>query len=96
MGQVIAVTYVSYLPEKSRIVDNVLVVVASNSSFEIFTAFGVFGILGFMSLTSGLSINQIATSGTGLLFVVFPEIFNVMGDMAYIIAQIFFLCVFFA
>ena len=96
MGQAIAVTYASYLPEKSRLVDNVLVVVASNSSFEIFTAFGVFSILGFMSLSSGLSINEIATSGTGLLFVVFPEIFNVMGDMAYIIAPIFFLCVFFA
>ena len=96
MGQAIAVTYASYLPEKSKLVDNVLVVVLSNSSFEIFTAFGVFSILGFMSLTSGLPIHDIATSGTGLLFVVFPEIFNVMGDMAYIIAPIFFLCVFFA
>lgn len=96
MGQAIAVTYASYLPEKSKLIDNVLVVVLSNSSFEIFTAFGVFSILGFMSLTSGLPINDIATSGTGLLFVVFPEIFNVMGNMAYIIAPVFFLCVFFA
>lgn len=96
MGQAIAVTYASYLPKESKLIDNVLVVVLSNSSFEIFTAFGVFSILGFMSLTSGLAINQIATSGTGLLFVVFPEIFNVMGDAAYIIGPIFFLCVFFA
>lgn len=96
MGQAIAVTYASYLPKGSRLVDNVLIVVLSNSSFEIFTAFGVFSILGFMSLRSGLSIHEIATSGTGLLFVVFPEIFNVMGDAAYIIGPIFFLCVFFA
>lgn len=96
MGQAIAVTYASYLPKESRLVDNVLIVVLSNSSFEIFTSFGVFSILGFMSLTSGLSIHEIATSGTGLLFVVFPEIFNVMGDAAYIIGPIFFLCVFFA
>ena len=96
MGQAIAVTYASYLPENSKLVDNVLIVVLSNSSFEIFTALGVFSILGFMSLTSGLPINNIATSGTGLLFVVFPEIFNVMGDIAYIIAPVFFLCVFFA
>ncbi|HIH34918.1 MAG TPA: sodium-dependent transporter [Methanosphaera sp.] len=96
MGQAIAVTYASYLPKESRLVDNVLVVVFSNSSFEIFTAFGVFSILGFMSLSSGTSINEIATSGTGLLFVVFPEIFNVMGPAAYIIGPIFFLCVFFA
>ena len=96
MGQAIAVTYASYLPKNSRLVDNVLIVVASNSGFEIFTAFGVFSILGFMSVTSGMSITEIATSGTGLLFVVFPEIFNVMGDMAYIIGPIFFLCVLFA
>ena len=96
MGQAIAVTYASYLPKESKLIDNVLVVVLSNSSFEIFTAFGVFSILGFMSLSSGLAIHQIATSGTGLLFVVFPEIFNVMGDAAYIIGPIFFLCVFFA
>ena len=96
MGQAIAVTYAGYLPENSRLVDNVLVVVAANSGFELFTSLGVFSILGFMSFTSGLPIEQIATSGTGLLFVVFPEIFNVMGDMAYVIAPIFFLCVFFA
>lgn len=96
MGQAIAVTYASYLPKNSKLVDNVLIVVLSNSSFEIFTALGVFSILGFMSLTSGLPINNIATSGTGLLFVVFPEIFNVMGYIAYIIAPVFFLCVFFA
>ena len=96
MGQAIAVTYAGYLPKNSRLVDNVLVVVGANSSFELFTALGVFSILGFMSFTSGVGIDQIATSGTGLLFVVFPEIFNVMGDMAYIIAPVFFLCVFFA
>ncbi len=96
MGQAIAVTYASYLPKNTKLVDNVLIVVASNSGFELFTALGVFSILGFMSLTSGLPINEIATSGSGLLFVVFPEIFNVMGDIAYIIAPLFFLCVFFA
>lgn len=96
MGQAIAVTYASYLPKNAKLVDNVLIVVASNSSFEIFTAFGVFSILGYMSFSSTLGINEIATSGTGLLFVVFPEIFNVMGNMAYVIGPLFFLCVFFA
>ncbi len=96
MGQAIAVTYASYLSEDSKLVDNVLYVVCANSGFELFTALGVFSILGFMSLTSGLPINEIATSGTGLLFIIFPEIFNIMGNVAYIIAPAFFLCVFFA
>ena len=64
--------------------------------FEIFTAVGVFSILGFMCLQSGLPIEDVATSGTGLLFIVFPQIFNIMGDVAYIIAPLFFLCVLFA
>ena len=54
MGQAIALTYASYLPENSKLIDNVLIVVASNSAFEICTAFGIFSILGFMSLTNGV------------------------------------------
>lgn len=96
MGQAIAVTYASYLPRNSKLIENVLVVVTANSGFEIFTALGVFSILGFMSYTSHMPIEKIATSGTGLLFIVFPEIFNIMGNVAYIIAPLFFLCVFFA
>ena len=83
IGQAIIVTYASYFPEKTKL-------------FEIFTAIGVFSILGFMVHESGVGLNEIATSGTGLLFVVFPKIFNMMGDMAYIIGPLFFLSVFFA
>ncbi|MCI5866949.1 MAG: sodium-dependent transporter [Methanosphaera sp.] len=96
MGQAIALTYASYLSDDVKLVDNVLYVVVSNSLFEIFTAVGVFSILGFMCLQSGLPIEDVATSGTGLLFIVFPQIFNIMGDVAYIIAPLFFLCVLFA
>ena len=96
IGQAIIVTYASYLPEKTKLVDNVLLVVIVNALFEIFTALGVFSILGFMVHESGVALNEIATSGTGLLFVVFPEIFNIMGDIAYIIGPLFFLAVFFA
>lgn len=96
IGQAIIVTYASYLPENTKLIDNVVLVVIINSVFEIFTALGVFSILGFMVHESGIALNEIATSGTGLLFVVFPEIFNIMGDMAYIIGPLFFLAVFFA
>ena len=96
MGQAIALTYASYLPENSRLTDNVLVVVASNSAFEIFTAFGVFSILGFMSLNSGMPMQSLITEGTGLIFIVFPMIFNVMGSLGRIIAPLLFLAILFA
>ncbi|PAV06685.1 sodium-dependent transporter [Methanosphaera cuniculi] len=96
VGQAVAVTYASYLPEKSKLIDKVFIVAGANAGFEVFTAIGVFSILGFMSLNSGIPVSNIATSGSGLLFIVFPEIFNTMGIMSYIIGPLFFLCVLFA
>ena len=96
MGQAIALIYASYLPGKSRLTDNVLIVVFSNSAFEIFTAFGVFSILGFMSLNSGTPISELITEGTGLIFIVFPLIFNIMGPIGRIIAPLLFLAILFA
>lgn len=96
MGQAIAITYASYLPENSKLIDNVLIVVASNSAFEICTAFGVFSILGFMSLTNGVPMVQLITEGTGLVFIVFPMIFNIMGPIGRILAPMLFLAILFA
>ena len=96
MGQAIAVTYASYLPENSKLIDNVLIVVASNSLFEIFTAFGVFSILGYMSATAGTPMVQLITEGTGLIFIVFPMIFNIMGPIGRILAPLLFLAILFA
>jgi len=96
MGQAIAVTYASYLPENSKLIDNVLIVVASNSLFEICTAFGVFSILGYMSYTGGTPMVQLITEGTGLIFIVFPMIFNIMGPIGRIMAPLLFLAILFA
>ena len=96
MGQAIALTYASYLPENSKLIDNVLIVVASNSAFEILTAFGVFSILGYMSATSGTPMVQLITEGTGLIFVVFPMIFNIMGPIGRVLAPLLFLAILFA
>ena len=96
MGQAIALTYASYLPENSKLIDNVLIVVASNSLFEICTAFGVFSILGYMSATNGTPMIQLITEGTGLIFIVFPMIFNIMGPIGRILAPLLFLAILFA
>ena len=96
MGQAIALTYASYLPENSKLTDNVLIVVASNSAFEIATAFGVFSILGYMSVTGGVPMVQLITEGTGLIFIVFPMIFNIMGPIGRVLAPLLFLAILFA
>ena len=96
MGQAIALIYASYLPENSKLIDNVLIVVASNSLFEVCTAFGVFSILGYMSVTAGTPMVQLVTEGTGLVFIVFPMIFNIMGPIGRILAPLLFLSILFA
>jgi NSS family neurotransmitter:Na+ symporter len=96
IGEALALTYATYLPDNNNLTDNVFFVVASNSSFEIFTAFGVFSILGYMSVTSGTPLVQLVSEGTGLIFVVFPKIFSLMGIMGRILAPLFFLAVLFA
>ncbi len=96
LGMAIAMTYASYLPEGSKLVDNAIIVAFSNSGFEIFNSIGIFSILGFMTLSSGIPFNELVTEGTGLAFVVFPQVFNIMGDVAYIVGPLFFLCILFA
>lgn len=96
MGQAIATTYSSYLDNNAKLNDYVLIVVVSNSAFEVFTAFGVFSILGYMSLSSGLPIESLIAEGTSLVFIVFPTIFNSMGVIGMILAPLLFLAIFFA
>ena len=64
--------------------------------YEIFIAFGVFSILGHVSLTSSVPMNELISEGTGLLFIVFPQIFNTMGVMGHVIAPLLFISILFA
>ena len=96
IGQAMVYTYASYLPKNTKLVDEVLLVVIANSLYEIFIAFGVFSILGYMSLTSSIPINELISEGTGLIFIIFPQIFNVMGPMGRIIAPLLFISILFA
>ena len=96
LGMSIALTYASYLPDGSKLTDNALIVAFSNSGFEVFNSIGIFSILGFMALSTGIPFNELVTEGTGLAFVVFPQVFNIMGPWATIIAPLFFLCILFA
>ena len=96
LGMAIALTYASYLPQGSKLVDSALIVAFSNSGFEVFNSIGIFSILGFMTVTTGIPFNELVTEGTGLAFVVFPQVFNTMGGASYIIGPLFFLCILFA
>ena len=96
LGESISLTYASYLPEGSKLTDYVLLVVFSNCAFEVCTAFGIFSILGYMSVTAGTPMVELVSEGTGLIFIVFPMIFNIMGSIGHILAPLLFTAVLFA
>ena len=96
IGQAMIYTYATYLSEETRLIDNVFMVVLANSIYEIFVGLGIFSILGYMSVTSSIPITELISEGTGLIFVVLPEIFDVMGPIGRIIAPLLFLSVLFA
>ena len=96
IGQAMVYTYASYLPRNSKLIDEVLLVVIANSLYEIFIAFGVFSILGYMSVTSSTPMNELISEGTGLIFIVFPQIFNSMGIIGQIMGPLLFISILFA
>ena len=96
LGEGLALTYTSYLKDGNDLISTGVSVVSCNSAFEIFNAFGVFSILGFMTYSSGIPFDKLVTDGSGLAFVVFPQVLNVMGPFAYLIGPIFFLSILFA
>ena len=96
LGMSIAFTYASYTKDDSDLVSNALWVTVANCGFENFAAIGVFSILGYMSLQSGVAVPNLVTQGTGLVFIVYPTVFNVLGDWASVIGPLFFFTVYLA
>lgn len=88
----IMITYSSYLPKKTDITNNAFITGFANSSVELLAGIGVFAALGFMANQAGVSIGEVATSGVGLAFVVFPQIINEMPALNGIFGSIFFIC----
>ena len=96
LGMSIAFTYASYTKDDADLITNTISIALANSLFENFAALGVFSILGYMSLQSGTAVADLVTQGTGLVFIVYPIVFNVLGQWAYVLGPLFFLTVYLA
>lgn len=96
LGMSIAFTYASYTGEESDLITNTLSIAFANCAFENFCALGVFSILGYMSLQSGTAVADLVTQGTGLVFIAYPTVLNVLGQYAIVIGPLFFLTIYLA
>ena len=96
LGMSIAFTYASYTKDDADLITNTISIALANSLFENFAALAVFSILGYMSMQSGTAVADLVTQGTGLVFVVYPTVFNVLGQWAYVLGPLFFITVYLA
>lgn len=92
----IMITYSSYLPKKSDLVNTAFITGLANSAFELTVSIGIFAILGYMANQSGVPVTEVVTSGVGLAFIAFPQAFNLMGPLGSIFGIAFFATLVFA
>jgi len=90
LGFGVMLAYASYNKENQNITSNAFITAISNSAISIFCGFVVFSVLGFMATTTGVAVADVAASGPGLAFVVFPEALSLM-PLASFFAVIFFI-----
>ncbi len=89
LGFGVMIAYASYTKKDEALTEDAIWTAVLNSTVSILAGFVVFGTLGFLALQSGVLIDDVAASGPGLAFVVFPEALSQM-PAAGIFSLIFF------
>lgn len=76
VGFGVMIAYASFLPRKSDIVNNALLISLANCATSYVAGFAVFSVLGYYSHVSGSTVANVMSSGPELVFVTFPTIIN--------------------
>ncbi len=72
LGFGVMIAYASYLKEKEDLPWQATFAGLANSATEFFAGFVVFAVLGAMAAVTNISVADVAASGPGLAFIVFP------------------------
>ena len=94
LGYAIASTYSSYLGDNAKLIDNAWIIVLVSLIFEVLVSVLLFAIMGYMALGRNIPITSLVSDGFSLIFVVFPNVFNIMDPWVYMVAPAFFLLIF--
>ena len=93
LGYAIASTYSSYLGDNAKLIDNAWIIVLVSLVFEVLVSVLLFAIMGYMALGRNIPITSLVSDGFSLIFVVFPNVFNIMDPWVYMVAPAFFLLI---
>ncbi|WP_031433205.1 sodium-dependent transporter [Methylomarinum vadi] len=91
LGFGIMIAYASYLPDKTDITRNAMIIAFINSGYSLLTGFGVFAVLGFMAQSEGKEIADVVNESIGLAFVAYPKAISLMPG-GNLFGAVFFLC----
>lgn len=87
----IMIAYSSFNKPNCNILKNGLTIAFSDALISIFSGFVVFSIVGYMAHETGQSVQEVATSGPGLAFIVFPKAISMMPWWPNFFSILFFL-----
>ena len=92
----IMITYSSYLPKETDIVNNAFITSFANCGFSLLAGIAVFSVLGYMAHAQGVGVEEVAGAGVGLAFIVFPQAINSLPGLNGLFGILFFASLVFA
>ena len=78
LGFGIMIAYASYNKPSQNVLGDTLITSFANAFISLFSGFVVFAILGYMAGATGVEVGEVAQSGPGLAFIVFPQALSLM------------------
>ena len=90
----IMISYSSYLPKETDVVNTACLTACTNHGFEIFAGIGIFSIIGYMAYSQGVGVEDVAAAGVGLAFVVFPTAVSTLPALNSLFGALFFISLF--
>ena len=90
----IMISYSSFLPEDEDVVNTAFLTACCNHGFEIFAGIGIFSIIGYMAYAQGVGVEEVAASGIGLAFMVFPTAISTLPALNTLFGGLFFVSLF--